>query len=209
MQQIGIFVVLLYRGVEKRHIMPRGPRAIYKDAILNVTSRGNNKRIIFRKKKDYKYFIQLLLKYKFKYKFRIYHYCLMRNHVHILLKVIDPIALSKALQGFQLAYYHYFRRKYGYVGRFWQGRFYSKVVKDDKYLLTAGFYIEKNPVKTGLVEDPSKYKWSSYNVYAYGIKDPLVDLDPYYRGLANNDRERERAYRELMCGYLKMENGSL
>jgi len=139
--------------------MPRGPRAIYKDAIVNVTSRGNNKRIIFRKEKDYKYFKVLLLKYKKRYDFKLFHYCLMRNHVHLLLKIGEPITLAKFMQGLQQSYYNYFRRKYGYVGRFWQGRFHSKLIKDDNYLLTAGLYIERNPSKAGLVVSPSEYKW--------------------------------------------------
>jgi putative transposase len=194
---------------KRRCVMPRGPRVVYEDALLNITSRGNNKRIIFRKEKDYRYFKKLLLRYKFRYKLRIYHYSLMRNHVHLLLKIINPITLSKAMQGLQLAYFHYYRRRYGYVGRFWQGRFYSKVVKDDRYLLTAGLYIERNPVRAGLVKYPAEYKWSSYNVYAYGIEDPLVDLDPHYHSLGNNEKERHKAYREIMVSYLKMENEAL
>ena len=95
------------------------------------------------------------------------------------------------------------------MGRFWQGRFYSKTVEDDKYLLTAGLYIERNPVKAGLVKDPAEYEWSSYKVYAYGTKDCLVDLDPHYLSLGNTQEERQRAYREIMNGYLKMENDVL
>jgi len=189
--------------------MPRGPRSIYENALLNVTSRGNNKRIIFKKQKDYNYFKKLLRQYKRKYKFEIYHYCLMRNHIHLLLKALDATSFSKAMQGIQLAYFHYFRRKYGYVGRFWQGRFHSKVVEDDRYLLTALLYVEANPVKAGLVESPSAYNWSSYNVYAYGQNDQLVDSDPYYATFGNCEKERERFYRETMEEYLKTENGSL
>ena len=129
----------------------------------------------------------------------------MRNHFHLLMKITDAITLSKIMQGLQLAYFHYFNKRYGYTGRFWQGRFHSKPIEDEKYLLTAGLYIEKNPVRAGLVKNPTEYKWSSYNVYAYGIKDPLIDLDPHYLSLDNNKKERERIYKEIMRGYL--ENG--
>lgn len=191
--------------------MPRGPRVIYKNAFLNVTSRGNNKRIIFRKNKDYIYFRNLLVKYKRIYKFEIHHYSFMRNHIHLLLKVIDPISFPKAMQGIQLSYFHYFRKKYGYVGRFWQGRYHSKIIKDDKYLLTAGLYIEANSVRAGLTESPTEHKWSSYNFYATGIKDLLIDFDPYYLDLSNNDEERQRIYGRTMKDYLKthLENDSL
>lgn len=184
--------------------MSRGPRMIYNDAIVNVASRGNNKRIIFRKEKDFEYFKKLLLKYKKIYAFKLYHYCLMRNHIHLLLKTNNAISLAKTMQGLQLSYFHYFRRRYGYVGRFWQGKFYSKLIEYDTYLLTAGLYIEKNPFKAGLVKDPREYKWSSYNTYAYGVKDPLIDLNPYYLGLSDNQMERCKIYKDMMRGYLSI-----
>jgi len=189
--------------------MPRGPRKVCENAVLNVTARGNNKRIIFRVEKDFIYFKRLLFKYKTEYNIKIHHYCLMRNHAHILLKIFDPISLAKAMQGLQLSYFYYFRRRYGYVGRFWQGRFHSKLIEDDGYLLTAGLYIERNPVKVGLVKNPSKYQWSSYNAYAYGTKDPLIELDPHYLSLGNNKKEIERVYRDIMHEYLTVENDSL
>jgi len=189
--------------------MPRGPRMTYENAIVNIAARRNNKRILFKKEKDYRYFGSLLLKYKRLYNLCIYHYCLMRSHVHLLFKITEPLALSRAMQGLQLSYFHYFVRKYGYVGRFWQGRFYSKLVEDERYLLTAGLYIERNPVRAGLVKDPSEYEWSSYNRYAYGSKNFLIDVDPYYLSLGNTNEERQKNYRELMKDYLKVESDVL
>ena len=194
---------------ERRCDMPRGPREVEENAIVNVVSRGNNKRLIFRKEKDYIYYKTLLMRYLARYKLKLYHYCLMANHIHLLMKILTPTNLAKCMQSLQQAYFHYFRRKYGYVGRFWQGRFYSKLVEDDDYLLTAGLYIERNPVKAGMVDDPSEYKWSSYNVYAYGAKDSLVTLNLYYIGLGNNDIERRREYIKLMWSYLSSENRML
>ena len=183
--------------------MPRGPRIICKDAIVNVASRGNNKRIIFKKDKDFEYFKKLLLKYKKRYGFKLYHYCLMRNHIHLLLEICDPRSLAKIMQGIQLAYFHYFRKRYGYVGRFWQGRFCSKIVEDNNYLLTAGLYIEGNPVRAKIVTRPEGYKWSSFKAYAYNAKDPLIDLNPYYLSLGQNDTERGEIYQRFMAGYLE------
>ena len=190
-------------------IMPRGPRRICANAVVNVTARGNNKKIIFKKEKDYIYFKNLLSKYKAIHSLKIYHYCLMRNHLHLLLKIFSPMSLSRAMQGLQLAYFYYFEKRYGYVGRFWQGRFHSKLIEDDSYLLTAGLYTERNPVRARLVENPAQYKWSSYRVYAYGVKDSLIDLDPHYLSLNSAEKERERIYREIMQGYLDAENDAL
>ena len=95
------------------------------------------------------------------------------------------------------------------MDRFWQGKFYSKVIKDDIYLLTAGLYIERNPLKAGLVNRPDKYEWSSYNVYAYGVKDLLIDLSPYYLGLSSDKMERCRIYYDMMGSYLNVGNDPL
>ena len=189
--------------------MPRSARKIYANAIISITSRGNNKRILFKKCKDYKFFKGLLLKYKLRYNFILYHYCLMRNHIHLLLKINNEESISKIMQGMQLSYFNYYKKKYGYVGRFWQGRFYSKLVEDEKYFLTSSFYIEGNPVKAGLVKDPAEYQWSSYNKYVYGKNDLLVDLDEYYLSLSDNKKTRQDIYGELVKNYLKLENDDL
>ena len=163
--------------------------------------------MLCRKEKDYRYFKNLLLRYKLKHKFRLYHYCVMQNHLHLLLQVEDSASLAKIMQGMQLAYFHYFRKRYGYVGRLWQGRFYSKLIENDKYLLTAGLYMERNPVRAGIVKDPKDYEWSSYNYYAYGEKDSLADYDNHYLGLGDDKNKRQCEYRKIMKAYiLEMEN---
>ena len=117
----------------------------------------------------------------------------MRNHIHLLVKIANSIKCSRGMQALQLAYFHYFRRRYGYVGRFWQGRFYSKVVEDERYFLTAALYAERNPVKAGLVASPD------------GVKDPLITIDPSYSDLASNAKERQKMYRKMMDEFIKME----
>lgn len=183
--------------------MPRGPRVVYENAVLSITSRGNNKRRIFRKKKDYLYFKKLLLKYAFVFSIQIYHYCLMKNHFHLVTKIRSPESLAKAMKALQLAYLYYYKKDRPYVGRFWQGRFYSKIIKDDKYLLTSGLYIEDNPVRAGAVKKSEHYPWSSYRAYAFGNEDPLVTQNPYFLGLGENNQVREERYRELMEEYSK------
>lgn len=189
--------------------MPRGPRKVYGGALLNVISRGNNKRIIFRKDADYTSFKKLLHKYANEHRLTIYHYCLMRNHVHLIVKTSEASSLAKAMHKLQLAYFYCFKRRYGYVGRFWQGRFYSTLIENEAYLLTVGLYVESNPVKAGLVSNPEDYQWSSHNIYAYGHQDKLIDLDPCYLSLSNKAVERQQEYRNIMRAYLKMENKQL
>ncbi|MCF7878166.1 MAG: transposase [Candidatus Omnitrophica bacterium] len=182
--------------------MPRGPRKIYDNALLNVTSRGNNKKTIFKKNIDYIIFKNLLLRFATECKIKVYHYCLMPNHIHLTVKISNKESLSKAMHKLQLSYFYHFKKRYKYVGRFWQGRFHSKLIENELYLLTAGLYIEANPVRTKLTKEPSQYRWNSCNSYAYGKKDPIIKLDPYYLSLSDKSTERQRMYREIMQRYL-------
>ena len=178
--------------------MPRGPRLIPENGIFHITIRGNNKRRIFYKEREFRYFKDLILRYKKKFKFLLYHYALMKNHIHFCIHATEKTNISKMMQGLQLAYFHYHRKRYKYVGHLYQGRFKSKVIETDEYLLACGLYIEKNPVESNVVNDPVNYPWSSYRYYVLGEKDPLVDPSPIYNELGKYAEERKARYKELM-----------
>ena len=178
--------------------MPRGPRVVPECGVFHITIRGNNKRCVFRRDYDYARFESLLIRYKKKLDFYIYHYVLMKNHVHLILKTTEKTAISKLMQGVSLSYHHYYRRKNRYVGHLWQGRFKSFIIKDDEYLLTAALYVEKNPVEAGLVKDPSEYRWSSYRHYAFGELNPIIDTNPIYENMGRTAQERQSIYKELI-----------
>ena len=97
-----------------------------------------------------------------------------------------------------LTYYHYYKRKYGYAGHFWQDRFKSLLIARDEYLLACGLYIERNPLKAGIVQAPQEYPYSSYNFYGFGREDGLIDEDPCYRGLGKDSKYRQSAYQRLI-----------
>lgn len=107
------------------------------------------------------------------------------------------------MQGIQLAYYHYQQKRRRYVGHLWQGRFKSIVIKDDKYLLGAGLYIERNPVEAGIIKDPIDYPWSSYRYYALGEKDFLVNPNLLYEDLGEKPEIRQAEYKKLMLSRIK------
>ena len=179
--------------------MARMARLIPELGYLHLTIRGNNKRGIFRKAFEYTHFKKLLLTYKKKFGFLLFHYVLMRNHIHLAVRAGIENNISKMMQGLQLAYGNYHRKRHDYVGYLWQGRFQSKIISDDGYLLTAGLYIERNPVKAKIVENPFEYPWSSYRYYIFGEEDPLIDADPVYLELGREAPERQKIYRELMA----------
>ncbi|MFH0732791.1 MAG: transposase [Candidatus Omnitrophota bacterium] len=178
--------------------MPRIPRFCYETGIFHVMKRGNNRQVIFKANADFRRYLYLLKKYKHRYKFKLYAYCLLPNHIHLLLECQTIKTLSKAMQGIGLSYCHWHKKQYEFTGHLFQGRFKSSPIGKESYLLGCARYIELNPVRSGLVFDPSDYPWSSYNAYAFGKADYLVDVLPEYLGFGHNDCERQKQYREFV-----------
>ena len=125
--------------------------------------RGNNKQILFETPDDYRFFLSRMGKYCRESDIRISAYCLMENHVHLLVK--DPQDTVPAMmQKLTLSYSFYYNQKYGRTGHLFQGRYLSEPVDNDLYLLTVFRYILNNPRKAGIC--PAKdYRWSSYRGY--------------------------------------------
>ncbi|MBU4148935.1 MAG: transposase [Candidatus Omnitrophica bacterium] len=178
--------------------MPRMARTLPEEGLLHVFTRGNNKRYVFRKERDFKIYLELLKKYKKRFNLIIYHYALMCNHIHLLCKICAETNLAKLMQGLGLSYSNRYRKRYKYTGQFWQGRYKGNLIEDDGYLLRCGLYIERNPVEAGLVTLPEEYLWSSYRAYAFGEKDDIVDIDPLFETLGKNNEEQKKTYRDLM-----------
>ena len=184
--------------------MPRTARIAPKEYVYHILTRGNNRQEVFKDERDYKKYIEILQRYKDKYKFKLYHYVLMRNHVHLILESIERGGtLAEIMKGINLSYAQYYKKRYKHIGHFWQDRYKSIIISKDDYLLACGSYVELNPVRAGIVEDPKDYKWSSYNVYAYGKKDFIADEHSIYKGLSRNEAERRKKYREFIKGMIK------
>ena len=184
--------------------MPRAARVAPKEHVYHILTRGNNRQDIFKDERDYKKYLELLQRYKEKYKFKLYHYVLMRNHVHLVLETTElGGSLAEIMKGINLSYAQYFKGRYRHTGHFWQDRYKSILVSKDEYLLACGSYVELNPVRAKVVEDPKDYKWSSYTVYAYGEKHGLVDEHPIYKRLSKEETERRKRYREFVRGMLR------
>ncbi len=142
--------------------MPRGPRVTVENACYHVMTRGNQKQDIFKQKGDYDRYLKTLKKYKYKYRFLLYGYCLMPNHVHLIMEPRRQNDLSKIMQGLNLSYTIWFNKNYAKVGHLHQDRFKSMVVSKDEYALNCINYIETNPVRSKITEHPEDYEWSSY-----------------------------------------------
>jgi putative transposase len=183
--------------------MPRTARIAPKEFVYHILTRGNNQQDIFQDEDDYQKYIDILWKYKEKYKYKLYHYVLMTNHVHLVIEPTDAGGeLSQIMKGINLSYAQHYKTKYKYSGHFWQDRFKSIIISKDEYLLACGSYVELNPVRAGMVKETKEYKWSSYKANAYGKKDDLVDAHIIYENLSSDENVRKE-YRKFVQDMLQ------
>ena len=146
--------------------MPRKAREIAESGIYHVMLRGIDRQLIFEDEEDYGRFLSILHECRGICGFKLYAYCLMGNHVHILLKVQDD-SLETIFKKIGARYVYYFNVKYQRVGHLFQDRFKSEPVEDDAYFLTVLRYIHQNPVKAGICSKVEHYPHSSFCEYLY------------------------------------------
>ena len=130
---------------------------------------------------------------------RVHHFVLMPEHVHLVVSVSSGPAFSKAMLGLNLSYTLFYRKRYQYRGHLWQGRFRSLPLDRPEHLLDCGRYVELNPVRASLVQDPGSYAWSSYRFYAQGADTPAITPNPHYAGLGTTAAERQQRYRQFVA----------
>jgi len=180
--------------------MPRLPRRCQwtESACYHVMDRGHNRETVFADDDDRAHFLKLLARYRERFELRLYHYCLMDNHFHLLLQLPDPRRMSGMMAGMLRSYTHYAHRRYGFVGRLWQGRFKSPAVETDAYLFSCGRYLQRNPLEARLVALPWEYRWSSCRAYALGEPDALLAPNPWYEALSPELARRQGLWREFL-----------
>jgi putative transposase len=166
--------------------LPRKARPKSESGIYHIIMRGINRQTIFCEDEDYHRFLQTLKHYKEICGYQIYAYCLMSNHIHLLLKIEDE-PLAQVMRRVCGKFVYWYNKKYERVGYLFQDRFRSESVEDDSYLLTVIRYIHQNPLKAGLVDKIDHYPWSSYN--AYSGQDSLIDQD-FVLNIFNDSREK-------------------
>ena len=161
-------------------------------------ARGNNRQFLLTEAAACQYLLALLARAKATYPAKLYHYCLMSNHIHWLLEIARAEHLPKFMPLVLQGYARWYGKRHRYSGHVWQGCYKSPLVEKDSYYLEAGRYIERNPLRANVVQDLKDYPWSSYPVYAYGQSTPLVDEDPYYAPLGQSPIDRQTAYRQFL-----------
>jgi len=154
--------------------MPRIARAIASGFPHHVVQRGNNKDQVFFDREDRRRYLSLLQKYAEKGNAPVLAYCLMSNHVHLLIRPTSEASLDKMMQGLTLCYTQHTNRKYGRTGRLWESRYHSCIVEQERYLWTTARYIEQNPVRARMAERAEEYLYSSARAHATGKKDLVL-----------------------------------
>ena len=178
--------------------MARPLRIQYPGAFYHVTSRGNERKAIFKSNRDRTRFISYLESASERYDAIIHAYCLMDNHYHLLLET-PRSNLSQILHHINGAYTTYFNVKRNRSGHLFQGRYKAILVEKDEYCQELSRYIHLNPVRASVAKRPSEFTWSSY-CYFIGLKESPVWLkDDSILGYFNKDRKiAQRLYRNFV-----------
>jgi putative transposase len=158
--------------------MARKPRFILPDLPVHIIQRGNDRMDCFRCDEDYGVYLALIRQLIVKARCALHAYCLMTNHVHLLLTAPTGTACSLLMKALSHRYAQYFNGKYQRTGTLWEGRYRSCLVESGRYVLACVRYIELNPVRAGIVSVPNQYVWSSYASNVSSRPDPLITVHP-------------------------------
>ena len=182
-------------------VMPRPSRkAVLGDGncVVHLTIRAHDKKFLFREEHTKEFIYAQLLRLKKEHGVEIYAYVIMSNHLHLVVRLRDTGLFSAFMRKAFGRVAVYINRLRGRSGRVFGERARTPVVQDRRHLLATMRYIENNPVRAGMVEKAYGYRWSSYNHYAYGEADDLVDDSPEYLALSQSEGKRRQLYRELV-----------
>lgn len=172
--------------------MPRKSRKKSATDIYHIIMRGINRQVIFEDSGEYSRFLHTLQKYKEQCGYEIFAYCLMPNHIHLLMRVgLEP--LEQVMRRICGSYVYWYNAKHERIGNLFQDRFKSEAIENDSYFLTVLRYIHQNPIKAGLASRVEEYPWSSINEYC--DKPTIIDVN---FGLAYFHTDRYKAQIDLV-----------
>lgn len=179
--------------------MPRVARLVVEGYPHHVVQRGHNRQVVFAAPEDFERYLSDLRELKETFGIRVYGYCLMTNHVHLLLAPREsPSALAAFMKALAGRATRYRNRLEGRSGTLWESRYKSSLVQADSYLLACCRYIELNPVRARMVATPQAYAWSSAKE-RLGLKSTgLLDWNPSYLSLGRNQDERRLEYAKYL-----------
>lgn len=177
--------------------MPRRTRVHLDGVPLHIMQRGHSREPCFVCEDDYASYLYWLEQALTETGCALHAYVLMTNHVHLLLTPRKAAAVPRLLISLGRRYVQYFNQTYKRTGTLWDSRYKSSCVQAEPYLLVCQRYIESNPVRAAMVDDPAHYRWSSYRHNGLGQADSRLRMHALYRRLGSADQERQANYRAL------------
>jgi putative transposase len=183
--------------------MPRPNRLVLPGVPHHITQRGNYCQKVFFRAADRLFYLQLLAEFLPHYGVALEGYCLMDNHVHLIAIPHDGKGLSRALQRIQSDYSRATHLRLRRMGHLWQARFHSTPLTEEKHSWDALLYVERNPVRAGLVEQCRQWPWSSTQTHLGLVENPLLDL---VRWRARFDASRWERYLQDGSGAAAIED---
>ena len=179
--------------------MPRFPRLALANYPHHLVHRGHNQQDVFFSNADRRAYLDTLVEFRNELKLSIYGYCLMTNHVHLIINPGNDVAnlgrLMKRLAGRHTRRINHMRER---SGTLWGGRFKCSPIDSDRYMLCCLRYVDLNPVRAKLVESPASFHWSSFRAHVGLEECAWLDLDPSLQGLSPTHRGRQMLYREFV-----------
>jgi REP element-mobilizing transposase RayT len=178
--------------------MPRPPRQEVADGVHHVFARGNRRQRIYDDDLDRRIYLSLLGRVVRDKRWRVLAYCLMENHVHLLIQTPEP-NLGSGMQRLHSAYAQLSNERHGRSGHLFQGRYGSVPVQTDEQLWTVARYIALNPVEAGLCSAPTDWRWSSHEAILGGPRPAWLDVPrllAFFGAAGGEPRERYRAFVE-------------
>ena len=174
--------------------MPRTARRKSETNIYHIMIRDINRQNIFVDDEDNERFLDTLAKYRREVEYELYAYCLMGNHIHLLIKEGNE-ALSNTMRRIGASYVYWYNWQHDRKGHLFQDRYKSEPVEDDTYFLTVLRYIHQNPLKAGIANNIELYKWSSYQEYINEAK--IVSVDFALAMFAGNRAKALEGFRDF------------
>ena len=179
--------------------MPRKARILLPNTPHHIVQRGHNRQVVFTKPGDFQYYLRNLVEWKQMLGIKIYSFCLMTNHIHLVAEPDeDTTSLSKLLKRLAGKQTRFVNKREGRTGTLWEGRFKASPIERDAYLLQCCRYVERNPVTAKMVAKPAEYPWSSYRHRIGEHQLSWLDDFALYESLGNNKSKRIERYRRFV-----------
>jgi putative transposase len=180
--------------------MPRIGRIVLPNYPHHVVQRGHNRQVVFASSDDFERYIADLRELKEAFGVRVYAYCLMTNHVHLLLAPGETASgLGQLMKALAARMTRYRNKLEGRSGTLWESRYKSSVVQSDTYLLACSRYIELNPVRARIVSQAEDYPWSSFRLRLLETtENNWLDIDPCFSALGTTENLRRNRYKEFV-----------